>query len=130
MFGELSLDKQGNVAAVQPPWFGVIDIFNWIANAGFINHFVGKLVKRFGIRRVTVAAGLVFGLSAFIVSRLHSPSQLWLYYIFAGVTLGRLTVSPIWRLYQTRLSGSLRKRALFRAFRLRFMVSDHLCLSM
>ncbi|KIU21653.1 putative MFS-type transporter YhjX [Weissella cibaria] len=49
---------------------------------------VGRLVKRFGVRRITVVAGLVFGLSAFIVAQLHSPSQLWLYYIFAGVTLG------------------------------------------
>lgn len=89
MFGELSLDKQGNVAAVQPHLGSVSLIFSiGSLTLALSTIFVGKLVKRFGIRRVTVAAGLVFGLSAFIVSRLHSPSQLWLYYIFAGVTLG------------------------------------------
>lgn len=89
MFGELSLDKQENVAAVQPHLGSVSLIFSiGSLTLALSTIFVGKLVKRFGIRRVTVAAGLVFGLSAFIVSRLDSPSQLWLYYIFAGVTLG------------------------------------------
>lgn len=89
MFGELALDKQGHVAAVQPHLGSVSLIFSiGSLTLALSTIVVGRLVKRFGVRRITVVAGLVFGLLAFIVAQLHSPSQLWLYYIFAGVTLG------------------------------------------
>jgi Nitrate/nitrite transporter len=89
MFGELTLDDAGNVAAIQPHLGPVSLIFSiGSLSLALSTIFVGKLVRKFGIRRVTMLAGLVFGLSTFGVSRLNSPSQLLWYYILAGVLLG------------------------------------------
>ena len=122
MFGELALDKQGHVAAVQPHLGSVSLIFSiGSLTLALSTIVVGRLVKRFGVRRITVVAGLVFGLSAFIVAQLHSPSQLWLYYIFAGVTLGAADGLLTWQHCRTQLSGFLKKRGLSQEFQSRFM---------
>lgn len=82
IFGVLVLDEQGNVAAVQPHLGSVSLIFSiGSLSLALSTIVVGKLVRKFGIRRVTMSAGLVFGLSTFGVARLNSPSQLIWYYI-------------------------------------------------
>ena len=114
MFGELALDKQGHVAAVQPHLGSVSLIFSiGSLTLALSTIVVGRLVKRFGVRRITVVAGLVFGLSAFIVAQLHSPSQLWL--------LAQLTGLLTWQRCQTQLSGFLKKQGLSQEFRSPFM---------
>ena len=90
MFHQLVLDPAtGKPAAVQPHLGSISLIFSIGALALSLSTiFVGSLVKKFGVRKVTISAGILFGISVFIASRVSSADQLWLYYLSAGVMLG------------------------------------------
>ncbi|WP_373770473.1 OFA family MFS transporter [Weissella soli] len=89
MFHQIVLDKNGQAAAQQPHLGAVSLIFSIGALALALSTiFVARLVRRFGVRRVTIGAGLMFGLSTLVISTIHQASQLWMFYLFAGVVLG------------------------------------------
>lgn len=90
MFDQLVIDvKTGNPAAVQPHLGSISLIFSIGAlSLSLSTIFVGTLVKKFGVRKVTITAGIIFGLATIIASRVNSADQLWLYYASVGVMLG------------------------------------------
>ena len=90
MFHQLVIDPAtGKTAAVQPHLGSVSLIFSIGAlSLSLSTIFVGALVKKFGVRKVTMSAGILLGIAIFIASRVSSIDQLWLYYLSAGVMLG------------------------------------------
>lgn len=88
-FHQLATDKTGAVSAIQPHLGSVSLIFSIASLALALSTlFVGPLVKRFGVKRVTMVAGIVFGISIIVSSFFNSPSQLILYYIVTGFIMG------------------------------------------
>ncbi|MBF9002847.1 L-lactate MFS transporter [Vibrio nitrifigilis] len=80
LFNSPLADKLGDPISQVAFSFGILSLALAVASS-----LSGKLQERFGVRNVTIGAGLLLGVSLVLTSH---ASSLWMLYLFAGLLVG------------------------------------------
>lgn len=70
-----------------------LSTFYWVAGSSYLS--AGKLMQKFGVRKVMLLAGILFGAGAILCSTIQTPWQFYLYWgVIAAFGSGLLYIVP------------------------------------
>lgn len=66
----------------------------WSWMSGLSGPIMGSWIDKYGARRVMILGSIVLGFSLFLLSRIRSPGQFYLFYMISGFGFAAVTVLP------------------------------------